>query len=125
MLSRQLICPSCGETDELTGQPTADGLRITCDRCGSSWLRDQAPPACASCGGTDLEQRPQATTAYSRGTQVSIVGWRRIPLCVRCDAAMLTHSLAGKSIPNSYRPAAVEARDPNQPPPDQISILPQ
>lgn len=63
-MNRQLSCRSCGETDELTGPSSPEGIRITCGRCGTSWLRDTAA-ACATCGGTELETRPQATTAYS------------------------------------------------------------
>jgi hypothetical protein len=124
-VSRQLACRSCGETDELTGQPSPEGIRITCGQCGDSWLRDTAAATCATCGGTELEARPQATTAYSRGTQVSIVGWRQVPLCVTCDAAMLSRSYAGKAVPPGYQPAAVERRDPGGPPSDQVTILPR
>lgn len=123
-MHRQLVCPVCGEAEELTGQPGEDGIRITCDRCGASWLRDAAPATCATCGGTELEHRPQPTTAYSRGTQVSIVGWRQVPLCVDCDAPMLSRSLAGKPVPNSYRPAAMQRREPGDEA-DQVSILPR
>lgn len=123
-MSRQLTCPSCGETEELTGAPGPDGITITCDRCGASWFRDVAAAECATCGGTELEHRPQPTTAYSRGTQVSIVGWRQVPLCAVCDAAMLSHSLAGKPVPNDYVPAAVERRSPGQQP-GHGSILPR
>ncbi|MPZ25929.1 MAG: hypothetical protein GEV12_05640 [Micromonosporaceae bacterium] len=124
-MSRQLTCPACGETDELTGRPGPDGIQITCDTCGADWLRDAAPATCASCGETELVHRPQATTAYSRGTQVSIVGWRQLPLCVTCDAPMLSRSLAGKPIPNGYRPAAMTRHDPGEPPADEITILPR
>lgn len=125
-VSRQLVCPSCGEAEELTGQPSPEGIRVTCDRCGASWLRDRTSDVCATCGGTELEARPLPTTAYSRGTQVSIVGWRQVLLCVTCDAAMLSRSLAGKLIPNTYRPAATERRNPgDDQAPDQGSILPR
>jgi hypothetical protein len=123
-VTRQLSCPACGEEEELTGQRGEEGIRITCDRCGTSWLRDAAQTACATCGGTDLEHRPQPTTAYSRGTQVSIVGWRQVPLCVNCDADMLSRSLAGKPVPNNYQPAAKSRREPGQDT-DPHSILPR
>jgi hypothetical protein len=122
---RQQLCPSCGESEELSGRPTEEGIRITCERCGTDWLRDAAPAACATCGGADLQQRPQPVTAYSRGTQVSIVGWRTVPLCVTCDADMLSRSLAGKPVPSSYLPAAKQRRDPDEAAGDEVSILPQ
>lgn len=123
-MTRQLSCAACGEEEELTGHRDEEGIRITCDRCGTSWLRDAAQTTCATCGGTDLEHRPQPTTAYSRGTQISIVGWRQIPLCAACDADMLSRSLAGKPVPNHYRSAAKSRREPGQDT-DPHSILPR
>lgn len=110
-MSRPLVCPACGEEEDLTGDATPDGIEITCGRCGAAWPRDAGPATCASCGGTEIEHRPQAVTAYSRGTQVSIVGWRQVPLCVHCDAEMLSRSLAGKPVPHAYVPAAVQRGD--------------
>lgn len=105
---RHIVCPACGETDELTGSPGPDGIQITCDRCSATWLRDAAPVSCRRCGRADVVFRPQALTGYSRGTQVSILGWRHIPLCPGCDAGMLTRSLSGKPIPTGFRPAALD-----------------
>jgi ribosomal protein S27AE len=121
----QRVCPSCGESEELSGRPTEEGIRITCGKCGTDWLRDAAPATCATCGGADLQQRPQPVTAYSRGTQVSIVGWRTVALCVTCDADMLSRSLAGKPVPGSYVPAAKQRRDPDDTVSDRGSILPR
>jgi hypothetical protein len=86
-VTRQLSPPSCGE-EELTGQRDEEGIQITCDRCGTSWLRDAAP------------------------------------LCVSCDADMLSRSLVGKPVPNNYRPAAMTRRDPGQDT-DRHSVLPR
>jgi hypothetical protein len=119
------LCPACGESEDLSGRPTDEGIRITCEKCGTDWLRDAAPVGCATCGGTDLQDRPQPVTAYSRGTQVSIIGWRNVPLCVSCDADMLSRSLAGKPVPSSYLPAAKQLRDPGGTVGDQGSILPR
>lgn len=106
---RHIVCPACGENDELTGSSTPEGIRITCDKCAATWLRDATPVTCANCGRDDVVFRPQALTSYSRGTQVSILGWRHIPLCPICDADMLTRSYAGKPMPTGYRPAALDA----------------
>lgn len=124
-MNRQLVCRSCGEEEQLAGERGEEGIRITCERCGTSWLRDAVPPACATCGGAELAHRPQPTTAYSRGTQVSIVGWRQVPLCVVCDADMLSRSLAGKPVPNNYQPAAKTWREPGGGSNDPASILPR
>lgn len=126
-MNRRIVCPRCAEAEELVGASSPDGIEITCERCGTRWLRDQARVRCATCGSDDLEYRPQASTSYSRGNQVSIVGWRHVPLCAACDAPMLVRSLAGKPIPYQYRPAALDRRDPGDGPqaePD-IVILPR
>lgn len=105
---RHIVCPACGETEELTGSPGPDGIEITCDKCAATWLRDAAPVVCAKCGRDEVVFRPQALTGYSRGTQVSILGWRHIPLCPVCDTEMLTRSLSGKPLPTGYRPLALD-----------------
>lgn len=47
-------------------------------------------------------------TQFSRGTQLSIVGWQNVPLCLRCDAAAVTRSTeSGGPLHASYRPAAM------------------
>lgn len=105
-MARDLTCPTCGETDNLRGQRGPEGLHITCEQCGTGWARDLAP-ACATCGGHDLVIRPRAVTQYSRGTQLSLIGWQDIALCAACDDAMLRRSTsAGGPVPADYRPAA-------------------
>lgn len=106
-MSKQIICPECGETEELRGQPSPEGIVIRCGSCGASWLRDSEPDACASCGRTDLVQRARALTQYSRGTQLSIVGLGSILLCPACDDEMVEWS-EGRAVPLTYRSSAVD-----------------
>jgi len=40
-------CPGCGESENLTGNPSPDGIRIRCGKCDTSWLRDAGPEKCA------------------------------------------------------------------------------
>ncbi len=103
-----ITCPTCGETEDLSGAPSEEGIRIRCGLCGATWLRDDAPQTCATCGGSDLETRHRALTQYSRGTQLSIVGLAEIELCTVCDHEMLEWSKGGKAVPPTYRPAAVD-----------------
>jgi hypothetical protein len=112
-VSREIACPECSETEELTGEESPEGIRITCGRCGTAWLRDEQPQTCATCAGTDLVTRPRALTQYSRGTQLSIVGMSEIVLCRACDRRMVEWSEAGRAVPNTYRSSAQErdARD--------------
>lgn len=122
-MPREFICPTCDEIEDLTGERRPDGIHLTCGACGTTWPRDTTR-TCVTCGSTQLHERPQALTEYSRGTQLSIVGWHQVPLCATCDAAMLTRSSEGKPIPHTYRPAATNRRDPGDDDLD-IQILPQ
>lgn len=108
-MPQEFSCPACGEAEDLTGERRPDGIHLTCGACGHRWPRDVAR-ACATCGGTQLYERMQALTQYSRGTQLSVVGWHQVPLCATCDAAMLARSSEGKPIPHAYRPAARNPR---------------
>lgn len=103
-------CPRCGEIEDLIGARGVGGIRIACGSCGASFLRDQRL-RCASCHGTDLVLRPQVLTQYSRGTQLSVVGWTQTHCCTACDAdALLRSERANAPIPAEYRPRAVTAR---------------
>jgi hypothetical protein len=108
-VAKQIECPRCGERDELQGEQTAEGIVITCGTCGESWNRDAVTQSCATCGGTDLVERPRAHTQYSRGTQLSIVGMSEILLCRTCDARMVEWSEgSARAVPFNYRPSALD-----------------
>lgn len=109
-MTRAIECPKCGETDDIRGTETPEGIRIECSACSHSWLRDEEPERCATCGGTDLVKRPYALTQYSRGSQLSIVGISETMLCATCDAQMVEWSNA-RAVPTNYRPHAAEKRD--------------
>ncbi|MQA84306.1 MAG: hypothetical protein GEV03_06705 [Streptosporangiales bacterium] len=123
-MPQEFACPACGETENLTGERRPDGIHLTCGACGNTWPR-YAARACATCGGTRLHERTQALTQYSRGTQLSVVGWQKVPLCETCDAAMLARSSEGKPIPHTYRPAAIARRDAGGDDVLDTQILPQ
>lgn len=110
-MAKQLDCPACGEDDDLTGERTDDGIRITCGACGASWARDTTP-TCATCGGDEIVFRPRTMTQYSRGTQLSVVGWQNVPLCLQCDAEAVTRSTeSGGPLRANYQPAAMARLD--------------
>lgn len=107
-----LSCPGCGEQSNLRGHRSENGIRISCGSCGLEWDRDSRR-RCASCGGEDIVFRPQTLTAFSRGTQLSILGWRELPLCAVCDREELMRSTDGAApIGAGYVPAAMERRNP-------------
>lgn len=102
-----LQCPACGEDDDLKGSKSADGIQITCGQCGATWARDTAS-VCATCDGDDIIYRPRTMTQHSRGTQLSVVGWQNVPLCLTCDAAALDKSTkSGGPLEANYQPAAM------------------
>ncbi|MCE7081625.1 hypothetical protein [Streptomyces sp. ST2-7A] len=109
-------CPSCGEEEELRGENRGSDIRVSCLRCGASWMR--GVPVCAGCGRDDLVERPQAMTRYSRGNQLSIIGWRQLPLCRECDAPALERSIAENvAVHGDYVSRALHAPGSTPPPP--------
>ncbi|MEN8234539.1 MAG: hypothetical protein ABFR89_06405 [Actinomycetota bacterium] len=83
-----LSCPTCGETERLSGERDGDRIAVTCDHCGTVWHRDLTP-RCTKCGSDDIQAVPLAIVEKGRGTQLSVVGTRTINLCSVCDAETL------------------------------------
>lgn len=101
-------CAECGEDENLEIEQTDAGVYIRCGACDATWPRDGERP-CATCGRTDLVYRPRPLTQFSRGTQLSIVGWVNLPCCLVCDAAELERSgAAGGPLRADYVSAARE-----------------
>jgi ribosomal protein L37E len=107
---RLVSCPACGEDEDLMGSPNPEGdVVVTCQRCGTEWLRQ--PHRCATCGGTDLVTRPRGLTSHGRATVQSVVGFHEVPLCAICDADELNASLDhGREVKPDYLPAALHKR---------------
>lgn len=96
-------CPSCGEGEDLRGETCAGDIQVSCLSCGAQWMRGD--PRCAGCAGQDIVQRPQSMTRHSRGTQLSIIGWREVPLCRTCDSEVLETSITqNMPVPGDYVP---------------------
>ncbi|MBE0010122.1 hypothetical protein DXT87_09990 [Arthrobacter sp. AET 35A] len=105
-----LECPSCGEDTNLRGHKTNTGIRVLCSTCGLEWDRGTRH-RCATCGGEDIATRPQTLTAFSRGNQLSILGWHEVPMCGACDREELLRSTQEAApLPPDYRPAAMERK---------------
>lgn len=80
----EIVCPQCGNDDDLAGRPLDDGLiELTCAACQVRWTRDPRP-RCPTCGGDDLYHVPQVIVEKSRGTQMSIQGIHLEYGCHRC-----------------------------------------
>jgi predicted metal-binding protein len=96
-----IICPACSEDTELRRNESV----LCCEACGHRWSANTKN--CATCAGTDLVSRARPLTQYSRGTQLSIVGWVDVDCCVICDADALDKAVAaGGPLPSDYEPAA-------------------
>ena len=105
-MALDIICPICGETEELVGRRVEDQIEITCGSCGQTWQRPTTP-TCAHCDGADLQAVPLAIVERSRGTQLSVVGIRIIHLCTDCDAEAISGGrgiVPIRSCPTSYPP---------------------
>jgi len=89
-MSLDVMCVSCGESEDLRGSRAGDTIRMHCNVCGTEWDRPLAK-TCPTCGGDDLQAVPLAIVEKSRGTQLSIVGTRTVHLCSVCDAPALSH----------------------------------
>lgn len=106
----ELRCPACGEDSNLRGQPIDGEIQITCQVCHHVWDRDRRT-RCATCGGLDIVLRPQTMTAFARGNQLSIHGWRELPLCGDCDHDELMRTTSQEApVADDYQPAAMHAR---------------
>jgi hypothetical protein len=105
---QEFMCPNCGESEDLSGSKSPEGIRIRCARCDTSWLRDAEAQTCVTCGGAELVQHQRALTQFSRGTQLSIVGLVPVLLCPICDRRMNEWSDAGRPVPFNYRSAALD-----------------
>ena len=97
-------CSACGETEALVGVERGDGIELSCQSCGNTWMRSSRK-TCSTCGSDDLQTVPLAIVERSRGTQLSSVGTRPIDLCSVCNAAELERYHANR--PNPLMPASL------------------
>jgi hypothetical protein len=86
----ELVCPSCGEQEELRGSRRDDGtLEISCESCGTSWDRD-TQRRCKLCGSTDLAYRPKPLWEKGRGDQRTPAGEIPAWSCYDCGGRDVT-----------------------------------
>lgn len=88
MSAEEIVCPYCGEPDDLAGEREGELIRITCGACDTVWDRDPRV-TCPRCGSTDTYAAPVAVIEKSRGTQLSIVSTTAEHLCWRCDRDLI------------------------------------
>ena len=107
-MSLDVSCPDCGEDEDLVGERVAGAISLVCGRCGRRWVRS-LDPRCGRCGSTDLQEVPLAIVEKGRGTQLSVVGTRKIRLCSSCDAERL--SRYHRNRPNPLMPDELPTLD--------------
>ena len=110
-MSIEVVCPSCGEDDRLTGSRSGDKIRLACAACGQSWERDPSPK-CGTCSGDDLQAVVQAIVEKSRGTQLSVVGTQIVHMCRTCDAVVLERY--NRNRPNPLMPDQLPTVNPGE-----------
>lgn len=87
-----IICPTCGEEDDLTGSTRDDGtLHITCGSCATTWDRDMRP-RCRLCGSDDLSYTPKPLWEKGRGDQRTPAGRIDAYRCNACGGGDVTSS---------------------------------
>ncbi len=101
-------CPTCGESEDLSGSPAADDIEITCGACGAVWRRGD--PRCKGCGAPGGVPRRQVMTRTPRGNQVAVVGHREVVLCRSCDADVVAES-SSAPVPEGYVSVFLFGRD--------------
>lgn len=77
-----IACPGCDERERLRGERTDAGVRIRCESCGHSWLRD--PDLCPACGERKVADVREPLYQKARGTQQSIIGYHIVKECYGC-----------------------------------------
>lgn len=82
----EVVCPSCGEDEDLRGARRDDAVVVTCEACGTTFDRDLTP-RCTACGGDELVPVPTNLLEDSgRGDMTTPTGIVRRWLCWSCGA---------------------------------------
>lgn len=85
-----VICPNCGEADDLRGDHRSDGVtEVTCERCGTVWER-HSERRCGLCGSKDLEYTPKPLWERGRGEQRTPAGEIPAYACWTCRSRDVT-----------------------------------
>ncbi|MBW3665021.1 MAG: hypothetical protein KY469_18150 [Actinobacteria bacterium] len=87
-----IVCPRCGEDEELSGRREDGRILLSCQHCGAEWDRD-VTPRCNVCGSDDLHPVHTSTIEEAgRGAQRTPSGIRIAYVCWSCGARDATSS---------------------------------
>lgn len=82
----QVVCPGCGEDEELRGRRHDDRLVVTCLACQTTFARD-LQPRCTACGSEELVPvSANLLEDAGRGDMTTPTGIVRRWLCWSCGA---------------------------------------
>lgn len=82
----RIVCPACGEDEDLRGERRGDAVVITCQRCGTGFDRDLTP-RCRACGSEELVPTSANLLEDSgRGDMTTPTGIVRRWVCWACGA---------------------------------------
>ena len=82
----EVVCPACGEDDDLSGRRREDAVVVTSGRCGTTFDRDLTP-RCRACGSEELVRVSTNLLEDSgRGDMTTPTGIVRRWLCWACGA---------------------------------------
>jgi hypothetical protein len=86
-----IVCPECGEDDDLRGKRDGDLIHLTCEICTHTWDRN-LKPTCLNCSadGEDLSFRPIPMFSKGRGTMMTPTGLRDSWDCDTCGQSDCT-----------------------------------
>lgn len=86
----EVVCPGCGEDEDLQGERRDDAVVVTCGACGTRFDRDLTR-RCTACGSDELV--PVSTNLLEdsgRGDMTTPTGIVQRWLCWRCGAVDAT-----------------------------------
>jgi hypothetical protein len=87
-----VVCPRCGEDDDLSGQPVGGTIVLSCGACGERWDRETRL-RCRLCGSEDVEGVPTSTLEEAGRAGVRTPsGIRLVYYCWDCRGSDVTSS---------------------------------
>jgi Zn ribbon nucleic-acid-binding protein len=85
-----VVCPRCGEDDDLSGQREGDAIMLRCGACGERWDRETRL-LCRLCGSEDIEGVPTSTLEEAGRAGVRTPsGIRLVYYCWDCRGSDVT-----------------------------------
>lgn len=86
----KVVCPKCGEDDDLNGTRSGENIVLTCGNCGHGWERGTTS-VCRLCGSQDIEGIATSTLEeHGRAGVRTPSGIRQVHYCWSCRGNEVT-----------------------------------